>query len=63
MPYGDWVLILTLVFSGYKSGGAAIETIPMFPTRADCVAAGNAWLKQNHKHDVTALCVHRGEDQ
>ena len=43
-----WILILTLV--GYSSqSGQAIESVPGFTNRAECMVAAQAWLDQVHE--------------
>lgn len=61
-----WVLILTLVFDGYKAGGASLQTIEGFPSREACLAAGTAWLNSSPKArqvDKGAVCVPKGRWQ
>ena len=53
-----WILILTLV--AYSE--PAITHVGPFATKAECLIAGNAWIKQNSgdnhwNRSVQALCV------
>jgi hypothetical protein len=53
----EWVLILTLS-SYHGAGGIAAIT---FESKAECLSAANAWLKQRTATDVyqNALCAQR----
>ena len=56
-----WILILTLF--NYNSSRAeamtsSVESVQGFKTQSACMAAANAWLKQNTRFDhIKALCV------
>lgn len=57
-----WILILTMY--NYVPGTSAmtstsnIESIQGFKTQSACMAAANAWLKQNNRFDhIKALCA------
>lgn len=55
-----WILILTLYNYEVYKGTSMTSSIATaeFSTEANCMAAGNAWLKRNSDFDKTqALCV------
>jgi hypothetical protein len=57
---GEWILILTIVAGGYSA--PAITQAGPFDTRALCLKAGSAWLKQRGAYNLRskdALCVQR----
>lgn len=62
----EWILILTL-FQSHSYGGSAVSTVTGFESRAACLQAGNAWLKQARRLRIEgmgapsagALCVMR----
>lgn len=58
----EWVLILTM-FSYRWDGGNAVASVPGFESRADCMAAANAWLAQakNQYVSARALCTARSK--
>ncbi len=64
-----WVLILTLFGDPgyYGQRNPTIASVPSFSSRAACLAAGNAWLKQLPRfteygpYAPRALCVRLGD--
>lgn len=55
-----WILILTLYHYEVYKGPSITSSIATaeFSTEANCMVAGNAWLKRNSDFDKTqALCV------
>lgn len=61
----EWVLILTLA-SYANNGGKAVEHIPGFISEAECINAGNRWLKQMNDADLNqarAICISRSKGE
>ncbi len=53
-----WILILTIVAPSV-SGGSSIASVPGFKTGAECIAAGNDWIRSVPPAwaKVAAVCV------
>lgn len=49
-----WILILTLSTASF---GSAIEHIPGFTSKQECLVAGDEWLKSKPYSIGRAICV------
>lgn len=55
---GSWILILTLTSIGSVPQGVAVDHIPGFNNKADCLSAGEQWTKDLPSGAVgTPVCV------